>query len=90
MNVYEYGAAHPRALLMFQCTAEPWWALEPAAKCLARQMDGMAHGELAMVHPERLYAEATRFLAGEGAKCNMEQADERDRPARRLGQTFMI
>ena len=36
MNVYEYGAAHPRTLLMFQCTAEPWWALEPAAKCLAR------------------------------------------------------
>ena len=36
MNVYEYGAEHPRTLLMFQCTAEPWWALEPAATCLAR------------------------------------------------------
>ena len=31
-----------------------------------RQMDGMAHGELAMVYPERFYAEAMRFLGGKG------------------------
>jgi hypothetical protein len=29
-------------------------------------MAGMAHGELAMVYPERFYAEAMRFLGGKG------------------------
>ena len=43
-------------------------AFPPAA---LRQMDGMAHGELAMVCPERFYAEAMRFLSGEGEqKCS--------------------
>ena len=90
----DYRETHPRAALVnLGCGLDQ--TAENADNGLCRIVnidlpDGMAHGELALVYPERLYAEAVRFLAGEGAKCNMEQADERDRPARRLGQTFMI
>ena len=69
---YWYGEKEKKARkvdIAYACRAFPQTVL--------RQMDGMAHGELAMVYPERFYAEAMRFLGGAGAKCNKEQADEK-------------
>jgi hypothetical protein len=58
---YWYGEAEQRARkadIAYACRAFP--------QIILRRMDGMAHGELAMVYPERFYAEAMRFLGGEG------------------------
>ena len=36
MKVYEFGEAHGKTFVMFQCAAEPWWVFEASAKAMAK------------------------------------------------------
>lgn len=36
MRVYEFGKDNEKTLLMFQCTAEPWWVFKPSAEAVSR------------------------------------------------------
>ena len=36
MKVYEFGAAHEKHFVFFQCAAEPWWVFEASAREIAR------------------------------------------------------
>ncbi|MBE5806969.1 MAG: alpha/beta hydrolase [Clostridiales bacterium] len=35
MKIYEFGAAHERNFVMFQCAAEPWWVFKASAEAMA-------------------------------------------------------
>ena len=36
MKVYEFGEAHEKTFVMFQCAAEPWWVFKASAEAMAR------------------------------------------------------
>jgi len=36
MKVLEYGKEHPKNIVLFECTAEPWWVFEDSAKELGK------------------------------------------------------
>lgn len=36
MKIYEFGQAHEKTFVMFQCAAEPWWVFRDSAEAVAR------------------------------------------------------
>ena len=70
MKVYEFGSGNEKNLVMFQCTAEPWWAFKDAAEAMAEThhvylciADGHDEQGTEFVSIERYAEQAAEYLA---------------------------
>lgn len=75
MKVYTFGEKKQKSLLMFQCTAEPWWVFERAAKKLSEEFrvflfisDGHDEMKTDFISIENNVKQAVSFLKDEGIK----------------------
>lgn len=75
MKVYVFGEENEKTLLMFQCTAEPWWVFKNSAEALSKDFrvflfisDG--HDELGtdFVSIEKNVEQAVSYLHGNGIR----------------------
>ena len=75
MKVYVFGEESEKTLLMFQCTAEPWWVFKNSAEALSKDFrvflfisDG--HDELGtdFVSIEKNVEQAVSYLHGNGIR----------------------
>lgn len=80
MKVYEFGEDNKKTLLMFQCTAEPWWVFKPSAEAISKDFhvflfisDG--HDEMGtdFVSIEKNVEQAVSYLHGKGI-CSLDMA----------------
>ncbi|MDI9468877.1 MAG: hypothetical protein QM296_01580 [Bacillota bacterium] len=73
MKVYEFGEDQDKTILIFQCTAEPWWVFEASARALARDFhvflfisDGHDEQGTDFVSIEKNVEQAVAYLHGRG------------------------
>lgn len=75
MRVYVFGEENERTLLMFQCTAEPWWVFRNSAEALSEDFrvflfisDG--HDEMGtdFISIEKNVAQAVSYLHEKGIR----------------------
>jgi len=73
MKVYEFGEEHEKLLVMFQCTAEPWWVFRGAAQAMARDRhvylfiaDGHDEQGTTFVSVEKYAQDAGTYLREKG------------------------
>lgn len=75
MKVYEFGKNNKKTMLMFQCTAEPWWVFKPSAEEVAKDFhvflfisDGHDEMGTEFVSIEKNVEQATSYLHGKGVR----------------------
>ena len=76
MKVYEFGAKHRKTMVMFQCTAEPWWAFKDSAEAMAMTyhvflMIADGHDEIGtdFISLEKYASDAASYLRKKNVPC---------------------
>ena len=75
MKVYEFGTAHEKTFVMFQCAAEPWWVFRDSAEAMARDYhvylviaDGHDEQGTTFVSIEKNVSDAAAYLRAKGVR----------------------